>query len=361
VDAAGGFSFRKKMNQGTIKSEKRFALKLVQLLQSQPIPDDTRLSSAPRVLQLEVGNLCNLKCRMCSGNFSSRIALDPVHDQWARRDNAPPLGTGGEWFRNMEVVRNHILQHPEQIEWIEFQGGETLLAKEVTQILQFLIDAKVAPNIDIEAVTNATTTRSPWLKLAERFKRLHLTISIDGFGKYYEYIRYPGRWSSLVRNIEILRNLPNTSTQVNVTLQNYNVLNIVDLCRYLDSIAMDFYINPLADPAYLRATTIPPGARRLAVERLRHYVESDCRPPQRDMIQGIIGHLEQAGEEFDEELMREFMVFTNDLDVSRKQRFGETHEELLGLIRQAGMEWSSDTRYANQAGGRSLTVLPSGG
>jgi len=330
------------------------------LLKTQSVPEDPPLSPTPRVLQLEVGNLCNLKCRMCSGTFSSRIELDPVHNQWASGGLPSNLNTGEEWFRNPEIIQNHLLQHPREIDWIEFQGGETLLAKEVTGILQYLIDANVAPNIEIGAVTNATTTRSPWLKLVDRFKRLNLTISVDGFGKDYEYIRYPGRWHTLVRNIEILRRLPNTLTQVNVTLQNYNALNLVNLCRFLDSIGMDFFITPLADPAYLKATTMPPAARRLAAERLRHYLGEDCRPQNRSMIQGIIGHLEQPGAELDQELLHEFMVFTNDLDASRKQSFAETHAELLGLIRQAGLDWTSETRYANLAGNRSLTVLRNG-
>jgi hypothetical protein len=54
------------------------------------------------------------------------------------------------------------------------------------------------------------------------------------------------------------------------------------------------------------------------------------------------------------------MVFTNDLDVSRKQSFADTHAELLELIRQAGLEWSAETRFATPAGSRSLIVLPSG-
>jgi len=230
----------------------------------------------------------------------------------------------------------------------------------VTAILQHLIDVRAASQIEIGAVTNATTTRSPWLKLVEHFKRFHLTISIDGFQKDYEYIRYPGRWDALVRNIEVLRQLPNTSAQVQVTLQNCNALNLVELCRFLDSIGMDFYVNPLADPAYLNSTTMPPAARRLAAERLRNYLGQDCRPQNRDMIQGLIGHLEQAGDELNPELWHEFMVFTNDLDVSRKQSFAETHPEFLALIRQAGLEWTSETRYANPAGTHSLPILPGG-
>ena len=36
----------------------------------------------PATLQLLLGNLCNLKCRMCSSVLSSQIAADPVHSRW---------------------------------------------------------------------------------------------------------------------------------------------------------------------------------------------------------------------------------------------------------------------------------------
>lgn len=39
--------------------------------------------AAPVFLQVNPGNLCNLKCRMCSCTFSSQIEKDPVHAAWA--------------------------------------------------------------------------------------------------------------------------------------------------------------------------------------------------------------------------------------------------------------------------------------
>jgi glutamate-1-semialdehyde 2,1-aminomutase len=36
----------------------------------------------PGFLQLNLGNLCNLACRMCSSQYSSRIESDSVHNKW---------------------------------------------------------------------------------------------------------------------------------------------------------------------------------------------------------------------------------------------------------------------------------------
>lgn len=43
---------------------------------------DWKVADRPSYLQLNMGNLCNLACRMCSSQYSSRIENDPVHSKW---------------------------------------------------------------------------------------------------------------------------------------------------------------------------------------------------------------------------------------------------------------------------------------
>ena len=44
--------------------------------------DGWRVPQKPLFLQLNMGNLCNLACRMCSSQYSSKIEHDPVHNKW---------------------------------------------------------------------------------------------------------------------------------------------------------------------------------------------------------------------------------------------------------------------------------------
>ena len=46
--------------------------------------------------------------------------------------------------------------------------------------------------------------------------------------------------------------------------------------------------------------------------------------------------------------MRAFMLFTNDLDITRGQSFRETHGELLELITDAGFMWTNETLHARR-------------
>lgn len=349
-EESGGLSLRKSRNQEWQSGALYENTISIDVLKATAVAGDYRLSTMPPFLQLDVGNLCNLKCRMCQGYSSSQIDRDPVHRQW--NGGAPAdeerLPGGKRWLEDKNYILNEIFQRPEQVKLLQFLGGEPLLINEVGNILETLIDAGVAHNIIVLAATNGTVIKSPWLDLAKEFKHLSLNVSLDGFGKYYDYIRYPARWDTVARNIEILRKRPSTWVMAIVTLQIYNALNIVDLFKHLDSIGLDFYAYPVTNPPYLSPTVMPPRARRLAIERLRSYAEGDCLPKNREMVLGLAGGLEQVGggEVFDENLTREFMLFTNDLDVTRGQSFRDTHGELLELMTDAGFRWTNETVHA---------------
>lgn len=298
---------------------------------------------APRYLQMIVGNHCNLKCRMCNGLNSTRISRDPVHSKWS--GTALDLVPGAEPWWQQEKVIQRVLSHPEELEELYLLGGEPLVTREVGIILQHLVDAGAASKIALRVSTNGTTTHAPWLQLTEHFKRLELVVSIDGFGKTYEYIRYPARWENLVRNLEIFRQMPQTTLSASVTVQAYNTLDLVDLFRFLDAAEMPFVTYLLQDPAYLRTAMLPPQARRLAAARLRAYAAEGCRPECRGYVENLVGALGALGEQWDQALVHQFMLFTNDLDQSRGQDFRQTLPELYGLIEEAGLPWSGNTLH----------------
>jgi len=342
-EAANGFSLRTTENDSWEKgwlNERRIPLRV---LQEEAITSRFRVANAPLHFEMDVGNLCNLKCRMCNGAWSSRIGADPVHGKWVYQ--GPTTYGAQSWVRD-EATVERVLQHPEQVRFLKLLGGETLLIKEVGYLLQRLIDAGAAAKTSLHIITNATTTRTPWLSLIGQFERTYFAVSIDGFGKHFEYIRYPARWDKLLNNVAILRGLPKAEVAAHVTVQINNVLHVTDLLRFLDSIGLSFCVNPLSLPRYLQASILPPRARRLAAQRLRDYGERACRPDQRDRVLGLAAGLESADAKPDAGLLRDFMLFTNDLDRSRGQDIRATDPELVQLLAQDGFPWLTDTLHA---------------
>jgi MoaA/NifB/PqqE/SkfB family radical SAM enzyme len=325
-------------------------------LKSQAIAGGFRLASLPAHIEVDTGSLCNLKCRMCHDGVSSRIATDLVHRSWATDQYAAtPYHDGGIVARPAGVRRWSLdkaleaamVQAPGQVQRLYFVGGEPLLVKEIGELLQRLIDAGVASEMVLAVVSNGTITNS-WLDVTRHFKRLDLVTSIDGFAEHYDYIRYPARWEKVVASLRAFRQLPNASLGAAVTLQVYNALTITTLFRYFDSIDLAFHAWPVHVPRYLSVDAMPPPVRKLAAERLSAYADGDCHDRHRDLVRGLAEYVRPKSEAFDPGLLRDFMLFTNDLDLSRGQNIADVDSELVGLIDRAGFPWTPETLHAHR-------------
>ncbi len=307
----------------------------------------------PASYQLDIGNLCNLKCRMCNGLSSSRIQRDPIQQKWASQwtEEVEPVphnrfAGSAHWFQQKEFVVGELLRNPEQVKNLYILGGEPFLIREVGDVIQILVDAGAARNITLCFNTNGTIARPRWLGLAKEFKQLNLWISVDGEGKHYEYIRHPARWSKLVENLAEYRKIPNACCSISITVQAYNVLHLPKLFRYLDAHGLPFGAASLLYPRYLRPTVLPPTVRRLASERLRAYADECASETNRGTALGLASELDADGSEIDHEQLRELMLFTNDLDSSRGQSLAALEPNLIPLIRDAGFPWTLETVHA---------------
>ena len=78
-EARTGVSYRTQSNDKwlntfstTIETEKERAIAASFIEEDDPV-----------YIQFNMGNLCNLKCRMCNSTYSSKIEGDPVHSKWS--------------------------------------------------------------------------------------------------------------------------------------------------------------------------------------------------------------------------------------------------------------------------------------
>lgn len=350
----GGLSMRQRDNasweQGWLNEDRA----TVDDIAALAVADDFRLSSLPPSIEVEVGNLCNFKCRMCNGGASSLIAKDPIHQRWATDQfssgyHDPSVETAPYLLRRPKSVARLSAElagdGAGEIKRLYFIGGEPFLVREIRNLLEKLVASGHAPKIDLLFVTNGSVVPR-WLSLAAEFHRVDLSVSVDGYGPHYDYIRFPGLWSELVGRLQRLRKIPNVHVLVTSTIQAYNALSITKLFRYLDSIDMGFAAYLLHWPRYLAVTTLPQSVRRIAAARLRDYGESDCRPRYRDLVLSLANQFDAAADAVDARLLNDFMLFTNDLDASRGQDIRQVDPELVGLLAEAGYPWPRQTVHA---------------
>jgi pyruvate-formate lyase-activating enzyme len=282
------------------------------------------------------------------------------------------------WFKEKELIYGELLKEPKAIREVYFKGGEPLLSKEALAIIDYLGAEGDSDKLRFHVTTNGTLFEETLIRNATRVASLSMAVSIDGIGQVNEYIRYPAKWSIVEENLrkyagftspgtvdvnEHLRQ-PATSKTLgeglqpdrcsnlvlftSITFQIYNALNIVELFRFCDHLNYRIEVYALDYPSYLAADVMPPNARRVAAQRIREYIASDCKPENRSHIVALAARLEMHGDTLDMDNLQEFMVFTNDLDRSRGQSFRDACPELLSYIEEAGIPWSHETRFATK-------------
>jgi hypothetical protein len=388
---------------------------------------DFAVDGLPVYLQLIPGNLCNLKCRICFPQFSSKIESDHVHSRWALKKykagsrskgirskaratigldgpsfvvqgmrglkgllsrlngnftqkhnsgaikrepghrewrlgtekwhqgygvpECEPMGNDVSsrlpkepWFKDRPWVFEVLLRKPERLRALYLTGGEPMIQREAEEIIGYLVQEEVAPEMTLELNTNCTVVKESMLNKFYNFKRTYIGLSIDAYGSLYEYIRYPANWHVISKNISRLISLPTDKFTVTAVpiLHAYNVLNIVDLLRYLDKKGMGYGIEVASEPWFITLGVLPSRVRLLAAGRLRAYADSDCPIVRRSHILSVADAIESVQDNCSRESLQAFMLFTNDLDATRGQDFRQVQPELLGMIEKEGFHWSGE-------------------
>lgn len=229
-------------------------------------------------LDLKLGNICNLKCRICGSWSSSTFAAEEVanlpRDQDRRTSHHYQMMRQGAWPRESEYFWQELEHITPEIRYIEFTGGEPFMIAEHFDLLQRLVDQGRASNIEIHYNTNGTIFPDRGIDIWSHFRLVEIAFSIDDVGERFEYQRTNAKWSEVTENIARFRELRdqhnNIQLQVCSTVNVFNVMYLEELAQWNRAQGFDFvYWNMLHEAFYLSISTLPDAAKTQARERLR--------------------------------------------------------------------------------------------
>jgi pyruvate-formate lyase-activating enzyme len=340
---------------------------------------DHVVADFPLSYHLIPGNNCNLKCRMCFPVYSSRIERDEVHSAWSPtprglQELPSPAGQGmvsffrnilfrkaqpdlqpradlhlpnGPWYRDDAWTREVLLQNVDHLEGLYFTGGEPMIEKQVEKILDYVIERQAAGHVTLEINTNCTVIRDEMMAKLAQFKKVVLALSLDAYGPYQEYIRYPSKWAVIRQNAEKLAAMSGPQLVVVATpvVQVYNVLNLVEVFEFFDEQRIPYGVRFASLPWFLAVDVLPGRVKQVAVARLKAYAER-CPGERRDVVLSAADQIATTKDRCNQEALRTLMLFTNDLDASRGQNFRQVHGELLGLLEAEGFSWTNERVHA---------------
>ena len=111
-------------------------------------------------IDLKLGNICNLKCRICGSWSSSKWAkeeIDYIPELVDRKTHlAYTYLKDGAWPRESEVFWDNVKTLLPNIKYFEFTGGEPFLIEQHFELLRYAVEYGYSKNIEIHYNTNGT-------------------------------------------------------------------------------------------------------------------------------------------------------------------------------------------------------------
>lgn len=209
----------------------------------------------PIDLHIDLGNYCNLACKMCNEFASSRIASQ--HKIWKISDNTLTDWTNDQeaWDRFLaELVTIPKLQN------IHFMGGETLIQPRFEEFIDYLI-ANDRTDICISFVTNGTVYKEELVNKLKLFSRTGIEVSIESTGLTNSYTRQGTDTEQVLKNID--RYISNVG---DITLRPAPGLLTVREYWQVIKLALDKKLliksNICTDPEFLNINVLPFNIRQ---------------------------------------------------------------------------------------------------
>ena len=103
-----------------------------------------------------------------------------------------------QWWDSFEEIKDRI-RH------LYLTGGEPFIVKGHDVLLDKLIESNLASNVILEYDTNLSVINDKILTRLKQFKQVILSVSCDDVEQRYELIRFPGKFSTITKNLEILK------------------------------------------------------------------------------------------------------------------------------------------------------------
>ena len=264
-----------------IQSRRDFENKKWTHIEKKPYP--THAVDFPWAVDLRLGNLCNLKCIMCTPDNSNTW-----YDEYENFEHL-------QFFKKDENVRwpfhTSFLDNYEtwvsKVRVLYFSGGEPLLIKKHRQIIEFLIEQDLAKNIILWYDTNGTYIDQEWIDMWSHFEEVNLSLSIDGGKEVNEYIRHPINHDDLLTNYKLLANRPsNIDVKLQIAVGALNIFELDNIQQYSKqfNFSISFNISIVFWPNFMTLEALPQSIIDQAAEKYKNHYNSRIKNMTKNLI-----------------------------------------------------------------------------
>jgi len=230
-------------------------------------------SGLPINLHIDLGNHCNLACKMCNPRSSSRVAAQ--HVKWGIESARPYVGN--DWTSDPDLwnrVIDELAEIPD-LSNVHFMGGETLITPRFRDFVDHMIQRERF-DLNFSFVTNGTSWDTELMDKLMKFKRIGIEVSIETASKHNAYQRQGTDTDQVLQNMDrYLEYCDNQRVTLTVrpalsllTIGNYHTL--LQYCLDRKLIVKSLLVGR---PRYLDTVMLPESVKQLYIDRYREFIE----------------------------------------------------------------------------------------
>lgn len=224
----------------------------------------TEATEFPVEVEVQLGNLCNLKCLMCNEHESSGILAENIQ-LGINKYNQQDFHWSEQAFTNLQELTSTGLKV------LSIRGGEPFYNKPLLDIIENLPDEACSRTM-LHISTNATVWNRRWQQALKKFKLVRLMFSVDAVGDLYEYIRFQGQWHETNTNIDQMSTGSNIKSLVHCVVQNLNIHEIGQVIQWAKEKNLYLQLEPLNHPSWLTITNLPAPLKQRAISHLEQVL-----------------------------------------------------------------------------------------
>lgn len=203
------------------------------------------------------GNLCNLKCKMCSGIYSSSIAAEEKKlGKWEDETvyNGFDKADKEKFYSDMEEIIPYA-------KLIKFTGGEPTMNKGIVEFIQWIVDKGYSKHLVLKIITNGTKRNETLLELSKKFKKFIVAISVDGTWDIDEYQRVGTVFEDVIENIKMYK--MRAETVIYSVITALNVGNVPDLAAFASAVGLQIDLSSIVlYPNHMQIEVLPVSYRQ---------------------------------------------------------------------------------------------------
>ena len=282
-------------------------------------------------LEFESGRHCNLKCRSCSADVSTKWNED-IKRLPSLQD--PDFDYEAHYYN--EALEKLSKDECSKLRSIKVTGGEPFLSKTFLTFMNNMVEWDYAKNVTLKVYTNTSfLPKKKFLNQLLKFRNLYLYMSIDDIKERNDYLRSGSEWKLVELVARYWMELASKEKKVHLVVSNtvsiFNLLTLNEFDEWLKQKEKEYNIfiecnyQPLHYPTELAYYNWPRHIKNQMKESLARYKNPSNK------IKRLYDLLD-SHKVTTISVKKQFLSTTNSIDYVRNESWKQVFPELFKLL-----------------------------